>query len=495
MFHYLGNERLQLWFFSPNVCAAFLTMSALLCIGVFWFLAGRRRSGWKIAGWCVLFPLILLQFIMLATTYSRGGYVACFSALLAACIFSREKRSFLFPALFAAILLLTGDGVSRVQSMGDIGDGSIRNRLLLWKGGTGIIADHWAGGLHELAAVGPLYTRYYQPLWLDEEYLTLISDYLTIAAQYGIGALFFYLAFLLFLLQQGGFLYWKGRNPLLLYACAAVLGYMGAGFFSTCYRFPDVTWLFGVAVLIIAAFVGRAAFRRRIRWTHWSFWPAPVLAAAVCAIILMCGAWVNASLPYSWKYGMTSPESGGIRTLTLLPRGGGNGVRILLPVPRLDDAVRPLLRPLVLAGFSATAFELEAGFGGLDRAEAAVRELAASSGGGRLVLFGSGDEQVIQAIALAARMEPGTIALVAAVDVPFDWPFDELSPKLNIVKCRIPLLLLFHAEAAEESLALGEVAKVRLLELPVPADRQTTDGELIGKRLQHFFAGEWNHGD
>lgn len=495
MFHYLGNERLQLCFFSPNVCATFLAMSVLLCIGFFWFLFDQKKIGWKIVGWGIVFPFILLQFIMLATTYSRGGYVACSFALLIACIFSRKKWSFLFPVLWVIILFLTGDGVERVQSIGNIGDGSIRNRLLLWEGGTGIIASHWVSGLHELSKVGLFYTHYYQPLWLNEGYLTLISDYLTIAAQYGIFTLFLILAFLLFLLQQGGKLYRKDQNPLLLYACAAVLSYMGASFFSTCYRFGDVTWLFCVAVLIIAFFVGRAALQHRLVWRHWSFWPAPMLAATACITILAYGVWINASLPYAWKYGVTSQKSGRVRTLTFSPQEKKNDFHVLLLTPELEEAIRPSLRPLVSAGFTVTALEIEAGINGLKQAEVAVQELIASPNNKHFILFGSGEEQAVQTIALATRMESGVITAASVVDVPFDWPFDELSPRLNVVKCRIPLLLLCHTDKKEENLALSKIAQASLLEVPTSMNRWTTDEELTSKYLLQYLTGEPKHED
>ena len=490
MFHYLGNERLQLCFFSPNVCATFLAMSVLLCIGFFWFLFDQKKIGWKIVEWGIVFPFILLQFIMLATTYSRGGYVACSFALLVACIFSRKKWSFLFPVLWGIILFLTGDGVERVQSIGNVVDGSIRNRLLLWEGGTGIIANYWLSGLRELSKVGLFYTHYYQPLWLNEGYLTLISDYLTIAAQYGIFFLFLILAFLLFLLQQGGQLYRNDQNPLLLYACAAVLSYMGASFFSTCYRFGNVTWLFCVAVLIIVFFVGRAALHHRIVWKHWSFWPAPMLAAVTCITILAYGVWVNASLPYTWKHGVTSPQSGSVRTLTFFPQEKGNDFHALLLTPDLEKAIRPSLRPLVSAGFTVTALEIEAGINGLKQAEVAVQELIASPNNKHFILFGSGEEQAVQTIALATRMEPGVITAASVVDAPFDWPFDELSPRLNVAKCRIPLFLLFHADKREENLALSKIAQTSLREVPISMDRWTTNEELTGKCLFQFLTGE-----
>ena len=49
MFYYLGNERLQLFFTSPNICATFLTMSVLLCIGIFLFLLDRKKKIWNFA--------------------------------------------------------------------------------------------------------------------------------------------------------------------------------------------------------------------------------------------------------------------------------------------------------------------------------------------------------------------------------------------------------------------------------------------------------------
>ena len=495
MFHYLGNERLQLYFFSPNVCAAFLVMSVLLSIGFLGVLVNQKKLGWKFAGWGLFFPVIFLQFIMLAITYSRGGYIACFLALLTACFFSRKKWSFLFPVLFTCILLMTGDAGARVKSIGNVGDGSIQNRLLLWEGGTGIIADHWFWGLHNLQEVGLLYTRHYQPLWLKEGYLTLISDYLTVAAQYGIFTLFLILTFLFFLLQQGAILYKKEHNPLLLYACAAVSGYMVASFFSTCYRFINVTWLFGVAILIIVLFVGRATLRHRMNWTHWNFWPAPILAATVCIVILSYGIWVNASLPYSWEYGTIFPKSNTVRTLTFCPRKKGNEFHILLLTPKLENAIRPVLRPLVLAGFTVTALEIEPGFHVLDLAEAAIEKLIATPNSKRFILFSSEEEQVIQTLAVATQIQSPAIEAVAVVDAPFDWPFAELSPRLNIMKCQYPLFLLFHTNRSEENRALGKIAQVHLEVIPASVDRWVTDEEVMGKHLRQLLQRKLDHAD
>lgn len=492
MFYYLGNERLQLFFTSPNICATFLTMSVLLCIGIFLFLLDRKKKIWNFVGWGAVFPCILIQFILLASTYSRGGYVACCFALLMTCILSPKKLNFLFLGLWIIVLLSTVDGVSRVQSIGHIGDGSIRNRLLIWEGGLGIIAQYWACGLGEIPEIGSLYTAFYQPLWLDEKYLSLINDYLTIAAQYGIFVLFFVLTFLFFLLQQSIGLYRKERNPIVLYASAAVLGYMVAALFSTFYTSPDLTWLLGVAAGLILVFWLRAVFYKKIRWTPYLFFPAPILAAAICISIIGYGIWINARLPFAWENGVTSKESGSVKTLTVKPCNGNNNFHVLLPIPQLEKAVRPALRPLSQAGFTATAFEVQSGFEDLDCAEKVIRELSATSDNEKIILYGIGGEQAIQALALAARLEPQTIAATVVIDLPFDWPFEELSPQRNIANCQSPLFLLFHAENFANAQLLFKATSACLFQLPVSEDPKITSNELAGLYLQDLLTQKFN---
>jgi len=65
MYHYLGNERLHFYFFSPNVCAAFLVVTALLTAGVFLLLV-CRRSAWAKIGAGFLGVAVLLQFLMIS---------------------------------------------------------------------------------------------------------------------------------------------------------------------------------------------------------------------------------------------------------------------------------------------------------------------------------------------------------------------------------------------------------------------------------------------
>lgn len=89
-----------------------------------------------------------VQMWLLAETYSRGGYLAFFFTLGLLWFLSRKKR---FPTAMLGVgvmLLFINDGVKRVESIAAAGDGSIFNRLLVWLGGTGIIAEHPLRGIY-----------------------------------------------------------------------------------------------------------------------------------------------------------------------------------------------------------------------------------------------------------------------------------------------------------------------------------------------------------
>ena len=101
-------------------------------------------------------------------------------------------------SLFICNIFLQTNGYKRLVSTINISsDDSIHNRLLLWKGGCGIITNApW--GIHDFTP-GEYYTAFYQPLWLQEEYRTLINDFLNIPIQIGLFLFFLYLFFFIFL--------------------------------------------------------------------------------------------------------------------------------------------------------------------------------------------------------------------------------------------------------------------------------------------------------
>lgn len=469
MYHYLGMERLQWSFYSPNVCAAFLVVTLLVTVGAFLFLV-YRKCVWAKAGAGVFGIAALIQMLMIGATYSRGGYVAGFAALTAAAIFCRKRWSWVFPALFLAALLFTDGGASRVKSIGGIEDGSIRNRLLVWHYGTGVIAGNWLAGTPE---PGGYYTRHYQPLWLNESYHTFINDPLTIAASYGIFALFVLLTFLFFLFLCGFRLWLVTRNLLLLYALAALMGYVIACCFTTCYRFRSIQFLLAALLLLIAGFIVWGFITKRFIQSRFDYWPSPALAIAVCGGLLIYGGVVNAFLPYSWK----SARIDEYEVTILMPRNSQGSLFILADSGK--EEWRGLLRPLTEQGFTVISLPVERGFGELAAARRLISQFRQHQ---KSWLVGVGEERAMQVIALADT--PG-LAGVIAVDPPFDWPFEELSPQLRLPEARIPVLIFLSPRKMAEAENFNELIETHYIParvVPVP-EEELRESALILEKL------------
>lgn len=48
LYRYPGNMRVQLWFYSPNACAAFLCMTILLTLGLAVWSRSRRSVRYRL---------------------------------------------------------------------------------------------------------------------------------------------------------------------------------------------------------------------------------------------------------------------------------------------------------------------------------------------------------------------------------------------------------------------------------------------------------------
>lgn len=453
MFQYLGNERLQLWFFSPNVCASFLILSVMLTIGLFFITFEQKNASFR-AFTCFLFALINIQLLMIAMTYSRGGYLACFTALSFAFIISRKRWSMAFIFIFILTLLLVSDGSSRVKSMGDLGDGSIRNRFLLWKGGTGIIADNSLAGIGAPPAAGNYYTQWYQPLWLNEHYNTLISDYLTIAASYGIFVLFLILTVFFFLLYQCYKVWRVNHNMMLLYCMCAIVGYMISALFSTCYRFGNLLWLLFTILLITMIYIIYGIKKYSIRWKHYDFWLSPIFSLVICLGIIGCGIYVNMQIPYSINHDIIVIDNQDYPILELQPKEKSQGTLIFL-VSNMTDEIRLYLRPAVNAGYKVKAIQMDLGLVGLKNGLKLLPHILSQESNAYLV--GAETEEAILALAIATRLSTSSLSGVVVHNIPYEWPFEELSPKLLVSQLKIPLFLLQNKNRMHDGKLLAKI--------------------------------------
>ena len=455
MFHYLGNVRLQLWFFSPNICATFLMLSIMLTIGLFFYTTNKIKTENRIFSVCLL-ALICLQLFMIAATYSRGGYLACFIGLFLAFIISRKRWSIVFVFIFIMILLFVGDGPSRVKSIGNLEDGSIRNRFLIWKGGTGIIADHFLTGIGAPPAAGNYYTLWYQPLWLNERYNTLISDYLTIAASYGIFVLFLILALLFFLLFQSYNVWKTNHDMMLLYSMCAIVGYMVSALFSTCYRFKDLSWLLIMIILIVTVYIIHGIKKNSIKLTYYDFLYPFLLSIIICVVIVGYGKYTNMQKTYSIHQNIISIDNHDYSILELSPKSKSSKTLIFL-TSDIRNEIRAFLRPAANIGYKVKAIQMDLGLIGLKKGLKLLPVVL--SGESNVYLVGAGTEKAILTLALATHFSPQSLSGVIVYNIPYEWPFDELSPKSLVAQLKVPLFLRQNEKYAYDGKLLAELCK------------------------------------
>jgi len=108
MYDYEGSIRLQLWFETPNQAAAFLAMLVFACLALaaFFDSSGKSRAATIGARFCLggkitAIALSCLCAVLIALTYSRGGYLSLFGAGLFALGILRLRVWILIPAIIA----------------------------------------------------------------------------------------------------------------------------------------------------------------------------------------------------------------------------------------------------------------------------------------------------------------------------------------------------------------------------------------------------------
>lgn len=443
MYHYLENERLQLWFTSPNICATFLCMTVLFTIGIFLYCINKRNITSRIAA-LVLGCTIIYQFFLIAFTYSRGGWLALLSGLSFILIFHRKRWVVFCTLSFLMIIFFTSNGVDRIRSIGATSEGSIRNRLLLWSGGSGIIAKNPVSGLDSIKSAGDMYTAWYQPLWLDERYVGLISDYLNIAVSYGIFALFLYFLIIFTTILFGIKLWLAKKNIILLCTLGAIIAYLCSAAFSTFYVFFDVYWLFLALFSIAVAYVVQAFYAKAIK-IKWLECFIPLLCSSgICILLLSYGIFVNYNLPYSYSYNSYQDKGENIQFYEACPKKYPKAIIVYLfnsQIKSIKDEARLTIRPLLAMDYMVIAAGVDTGFGGLNKAISLLKKITARKTNIPILLMGQGDG-ARQAIIAASHSNLSQLSMLIVLGAPASWPFEELSPEHHIQNITIPLLLV-----------------------------------------------------
>jgi hypothetical protein len=330
--------RWNLGWATPNYAGAFLV--TLLCF--FWAVSGNWR--WRTAA----FAVEAAGYFLLARTYSRGAMVAWGLAWLFGLAVSRAWRNPAQRLLWAAragaltvMLLAAGFGWSRMvkkgtettlhgvaasdgSTLGQMGrikqsseattmeDGSIMNRLALWRGGLEMItAAPWRGwGAGES---GRAYMNWFQGVDRTEGYTTMVNSYLHVSVEHGLPVLavvIFGLVALLMTAEKTAVIDRRYRG-LALAAGASLVAWAVANMFTTLWIEPKLWIIPGIACAMIG--VGGWRNRGAIRW-RWA-----IRMSAASALLFACGLLAAGMILRTERVWRAEPGSG--RTVVVHSRG------------------------------------------------------------------------------------------------------------------------------------------------------------------------------
>ncbi|MBR6470988.1 MAG: O-antigen ligase family protein [Victivallales bacterium] len=448
---YQGNERLSLWFGNPNYTGAWLVMLAVASGALFWCFRRRVWLGAAIAA-VAAFPC----YVAVGMTYSRGAYLAVAAALgglallrsfscwknrrapHACSLWARIGAAWLPLAFFLATLCSLPSGGKRLDSIRDVNeDLSIAHRLHLWRGGAMMISQYPRYGVGE--SPGKLYSLFYQPLGKEEKYETFLSDFLTLAATWGLLVAGEVLALALLPVFLGLALWKRYDDELALQLAAALGGYLVVGLFNTCMRSTTVQ----CTCISLAAMI----YLRR-GWWLWhhtrktSKEPgglpqgagrtfglvallAPLTALAVCGAVYALGRHFSARWYFTTTPGVL--ECGGTASFQLHPRIP-NGTRIEYFCEDPLKGLRSELLPLVAEGYEIHVWTNPGGVGGVRTIARLLETVGAERASGQRWLVaatGNAANAALGAVkTLPPERQPDGVILQHAL---LRHPFPELS--------------------------------------------------------------------
>lgn len=236
-FYYQDQLRWTLGFDNPNKAAALIAS----LLPLIWIVtSGASRLQKPFPKWVGVFfgsAILCSGWWLLFKTCSRGGIVAATTAFAYIGFCRRDALKRNWRPIVACAAVVAGLFISTraaERSVGWIGthEGSVENRLTLWRGGLEMLAANPQGVGRGKS--GELYMQWFQPPDSTARYRTLVNSYLTFAAEQGIWifgtALFFAAA--VWNIGGGGEGAGFSRNAAIGLR-ASLLAFAATGFFST----------------------------------------------------------------------------------------------------------------------------------------------------------------------------------------------------------------------------------------------------------------------
>ncbi len=338
-FHYLGITRLQLFFDSPNLCAAFLCPLILLLIGLHY--SCRTNKHIK----SILFIVCIILLLMLFLTFSRGGWLGCFAGMCLSAFLLRKTSllPWLWPSAFILLILLSNLGLSRFTGSSLKYDSSIGNRFKVWTGGCALIAKNWSHGVGLPPAVGEYYERHYQRHTSHGRYGTLVNDFLTLSASVGLPVA--WLIATCFLSVYAACFHPETSHEMALHAylSGAVLSYLVCGLFSTTFIYWHVLPPAFISMLFLIVHSSKNLFinlKKRVI-------PVCAFTCGVCCLIPLVGVIVENRISY---YASIHNN-----TIWYEPRNGPVKKRIFVLTKEYSQIAQKWLIPLAENGYASTA--------------------------------------------------------------------------------------------------------------------------------------------
>lgn len=428
----MGQERLQLWFRTPNLCGCILA-TIFISTAVFLISLSFNFSCKKNKKLCLSFSLLFLFAIfiqvLIIDTYSRGAYIACIICLIFIGIITRRKMAIIMLSLFICNIFLQTNGYKRLVSTINISsDDSIHNRLLLWKGGCGIITNApW--GIHDFTP-GEYYTAFYQPLWLQEEYRTLINDFLNIPIQIGLFLFFLYLFFFIFLFCVSIQQYIQAPQTYNLLSTSCLLCIFICSFFSSMLN-EDISilslFIFFTAILVISS------IPKISKKNFYSLRFALFGAVFICASILVIGYNENQNLKIDYSYSKEN-KSFTIKSKTKIK---ANLIYFIHGKKELARLCWNHIRLLSEQGHQIKIIPIVSGQAGI------IQILNVCSKEQEPFFIAGFAESARSTFIAAAKMKEHNLRGLIVLAMPVYWPIKNLSPNNYISKMKFPVLLIY----------------------------------------------------
>lgn len=167
----------------------YMTFGGVLFLGLLLFLAYLANVPWRRAWW--MLPGATIALAALALTYSRNAWLGLAAGVLGLMLTARRilpMVGILAAALAVGALAVPGGVVERVQSVVNLEDETLRDRVAMWRSGLAMIADH------PLLGVGPgevraWYQHYRRPEAVRPSTGHLHNSPIQVAAERGLPAL------------------------------------------------------------------------------------------------------------------------------------------------------------------------------------------------------------------------------------------------------------------------------------------------------------------